>query len=171
MAKRSAADRVTRRGRPSKYGRPSQVLAVTLPHEVIRTLRKVHSDLGWAIVALVEKTGLPSRLAEAPAEAELVEMGAGVCLIVVNSDILRGLPGVQMIPLSRTQAFLALEPGRGMADLELAVLDRLERLRPGSREKPAMLRFRDRLRKWRRAPHWDFHGRTVILASPRRGKA
>lgn len=168
MATTSASGRrEKRRGRPSKYGRPGQVVAVTLPHEVIGALRKVHSDLGWAIVALVDKVRSTAKPADAPAEAELVKMGAGVCLIVVNPAILRGLPGVQMIPLSGTQAFLALEPGRGMADLEIAVLDRLESLPPGGREQQAMLRFRDRLRRWRRDSHWDFQGRSIILASPR----
>ena len=46
----------TRRGRPSKFGRPSQVVALTLPEDVLRGLRKVHSDVGWAIVSLLEKS-------------------------------------------------------------------------------------------------------------------
>lgn len=168
MAKKPArALRPMRRGRPSKYGRPSQVVAVTLPQEVIGALHGIHSDLGWAIVTLVEKNRLGARPAAASSEAELVEVGDGQRLIVINSDVFRGLPGVQIIPLSGTQAFLALEPGRGMADLELAVLDRLGRLVPSSREERALVRLRERLRKWRRDPHWRFQVRSIILASRR----
>ena len=36
------------------------------------------------------------------------------------------MPGVSLIPLSDGRAFLALERGKGVADLELAVLDRLD---------------------------------------------
>jgi hypothetical protein len=45
----------SKRGRPQKFGRPSQVVALTLPEDVLRGLRKIHHDLGWAIVALFEK--------------------------------------------------------------------------------------------------------------------
>jgi len=164
MAKKRPAPAPARRGRPSKYGRPSRVVAVTLPQEVIDTLREVHSDLGWAIVALVEKTRRIVQTASSHADAELVEIGDGQRLIVVHSAIFHALPGVQMIPLSSTQAFLALEPGRGMADLELAVLDRLERPGVSEREHQALGRLRDQLRRWRKDPHLHFQVRSIILA-------
>src|SRR5205814_914451 len=40
-----------KRGRPPKFGRPSRLVALTLPTQVIRGLRKLHPDLAWAIVA------------------------------------------------------------------------------------------------------------------------
>src|SRR5258708_31111973 len=62
-----------RRGRPSKFGRPSQVVALTLPEEVVRGLRNVHPDLGWAIVRLLEKASTRKPAAEAPEpDAELL---------------------------------------------------------------------------------------------------
>jgi hypothetical protein len=142
-------------------------VAVTLPQEVIDTLHGLHSDLGWAIVALVEKSRRISPPASPIVDAELVEIGDGQRLIVVNSAIFRALTGVQMVPLSGTQAFLALEPGRGMADLELAVLDRLERPVTSDRERSALVRLRDQLRKWRRDPHLQFQVRSIILVSKR----
>jgi len=39
------------------------------------------------------------------------------------------MPGVHIIPPGATRAFLALEPGRGMSDLEVAVIDRLDAVR------------------------------------------
>src|SRR5437762_3311080 len=63
-----------RRGRPSKFGRPSQVVALTLPEEAIQRLRKVHRDLGWAIVKLLDE-GSPRAAAredDVQPEVELV---------------------------------------------------------------------------------------------------
>jgi hypothetical protein len=67
-----------RRGRPSKFGRPSQVVALTLPQEVLAALRSIHRDPAWAIVQLVERLlaqGGPSRRQPAPAPVvELVHL-------------------------------------------------------------------------------------------------
>jgi hypothetical protein len=78
------------------------------------------------------------------------------------------LPGVRVVPLSGSQAFLALEPGRGMADLELAVIDRIERLAAGE-ERQAFERLRDRLRRWRRNRHLRFESRSIIIVLRERG--
>lgn len=165
-----------RRGRPPKYGSPSKILAVTLPEEVVAELGSIHDDLGWAIVRLVEqrRRGASAKDASAAtrrrvagatevAAAELVSVGGGQSLIVVNSAAVRSIPGVQMIPLSESEAFLALEPGRGMADLELAVQDRLEHLRKGSRERAAVERLLTQLRRWRRDTSMQCQPRAIIL--------
>src|SRR5262245_52778393 len=102
-----------RRGRPSKFGRPSQVVALTLPEEVVRGLRSIHPDLGWAIVRLVEKasTRKPATEKRQP-DAELVTIADRRCLIVVNRTVFKRLPGINIIPLHGNQAFLSLEIGR-----------------------------------------------------------
>ena len=151
------------RGRPPKYGRPSQVVAVTLPQQVVETLGRLHTDLGWAIVSLVERT---RRAASADSrDVQLVEVGDNQFLIVVNAAIFRTLPGVQIVPLSAEQAFLALAPGRGMTDLELAVRDRLEKLKGQSRERRAMTLLGDRLKEWRRDPRLRPESRSIIIVS------
>ena len=43
------------RGRPLKFGRPARLLALTLPDDVVKGLRRIHPDPGWAIVSLYEK--------------------------------------------------------------------------------------------------------------------
>ena len=48
-------------------------------------------------------------------------------LILVPPDVFDGLDGVSVIRLSDGRGFLALQPGKGYADLELAVVDRLDR--------------------------------------------
>ena len=164
-----------RRGRPPKYGTPSKIVAVTLPDDVVTELGGIHEDLGWAIVRLVEqrrqtpstkKAAADRRRAAGSSEvaaAELVSIGGGQSLIVVNSAAVRSIPGVQMIPLSETEAFLALEPGRGMSDLEIAVLDRIEHLRKGSKERGAVERLLSKLRRWRRDDSLACHPRAIIL--------
>lgn len=167
-----------RRGRPPKYGSPSQIVAVTLPQDVVEQLHGIHEDLGWAIVRLVEQrqrrgqalAPLPRKRRPAAdpgqvVEAELAAVAPGQALIVVNSAAVRSLPGVQLIPISDGQAFLALEPGKGMADLELAVLDRLESLPVGSRDRAAVESLLQRLRGWRRDERLSFHSRAIILVS------
>ena len=52
-------------------------------------------------------------------------------LILVKPDVFAGLNGVSVIPLSDGRGFLALDVGRGLADLEVAVVDRLDDARPG----------------------------------------
>lgn len=169
-----------KRGRPPKYGSPSKIVAVTLPEEVVTELEGIHDDLGWAIVRLTEQrrhaksAGIDAEpqtkrrriaAAKSVAAAELVSVGPGQSLIVVNSATVRTIPGVQMIPLSDTEAFLALEPGKGMADLELAVQDHIEKLRAGSREKAAATQLLTKLRRWRRDEALTFQPRAIILVS------
>lgn len=162
-----ARARPGRRGRPPKYGRPSQVVAVTLPLEIVAHLARLHSDLGWAIVTLVEKTRRTASPKSPATDAQLVRIGEGQFLIVVNSTMFHALPGVQMVPLSANQAFLALDPGRGMADLELAVLDRLTYLKAPNRERRALVRLMDQLRKWRHNRHLQFHTGSIIIVTRR----
>lgn len=170
------------RGRPPKYGAPSKIVAVTLPEDVVAELGDIHDDLGWAIVRLVEQRRRQSTpgadghkpphakartaaSAKSVAAAELVSVGADQSLIVVNSAVVRALPGVQMIPLSETEAFLALEPGRGLADLEVTVLDHIETLRAGSRDRVAAMDLLTKLRRWRRDTKLTFNSRAIILVS------
>jgi len=151
-----------KRGRPLKFGQPGQAVAVTLPSEVVRGLRKVHPDLGWAIVALFQKKRL-SLNGRPAADFELVKVAGRRSLIVVNRDVFKQLPGINVIPLHGNRAFLALEPGRGIADLELAVLDRLSDSAVDEAEHKALERLRSQLRKWRRDRTLRFEARAIIV--------
>jgi hypothetical protein len=164
------SERHAKRGRPPKFGRRGHVIAVTLPDDVVRGLRKVDQDLAWAIVSLFNKQPLPRpsnnghhRL---PEDAELVAVGGRRSLIVVNSEVFRDLPGISMIPLDHSnggRAFLALAPGQGMSDLELAVVDRLGAPAIAAREKQALERLRSSLREWRRDPALRCETKSIIV--------
>ena len=154
--------RRSKRGRPPKFGRPSRVVAITLPEETIRGLRNLHRDLAWAIVTLFEKQ--PPDMQQPPrADAELVSIADRRFLIVVNSAVVRTLPGVNIIPLNGHRAFLALDPGRGVADLELAVRDRLDAAAVPGPERRALESLRSLLSKWRRDRRLRAYSRAIIV--------
>src|SRR6266849_766836 len=98
----SAHDGRRRRGRPPKFGRRGQVVAITLPEEVVVGLRTLHPDLAWAIVTLFNKTAKSRTVSRQSADgAELVAVGGHRSLIVVPRQLFTDLdlPGVNILPL------------------------------------------------------------------------
>jgi hypothetical protein len=159
--------RPARRGRPPKFGRPSQVVALTLPEEVLDALRSLHRDPGWAIVQLVEQN-VGDRMQRRPprgpaALAELVHLPGRHALIVVQPQVFRRLPGVSTIPLADGRAFLAFDQAGGLADLEVAVLDRLELTPARSAERTQLIQVRDIVRSWRRNSALVFRTKSIIV--------
>lgn len=151
-------------GRPKKFGRPSRVVAFTLPEDVIDRLRRVHPDLGWAIVKVLDgqTPRRPARRDVQP-DVELVAVSERESLIVVNQEAIRNLPGVSIVPLSDNRAFLALDIDRGMSDLELVVGDRLAEGAPSARERQALEELQAHLRAWRQNRRLHVHTRAIIL--------
>lgn len=157
-----------RRGRPPKYGRPARVLALTLPEDVLAWLRGIHADPGWAIEMLFRRATRRNgarRQARLPRDgnAALVAVGGRQSLIVVDPKRFRHLRGVSTIRLTPASALLALRGSGGMADLELAVLDRLEAPHLAPAERRALLAIRRQLRDWRRSGRFRFSTRSIIL--------
>jgi hypothetical protein len=157
-----------RRGRPSKFGRPSQVVALTLPQEVLAALRSIHRDPAWAIVQLVERLlaqGGPSRRQPAPAPvAELVHLPRSRALIVVQPQIFERMPGIATIPLADGRAFLAFAEAGGLADLEVAILDRVESDAATSARRAQLVQARSIVRGWRRDRTLVFRPMRILVA-------
>jgi len=151
-----------RRGRPPKYGRPAQLVTLTLPDDVLAWLKTLHVDPAWAIVKLHEQASRRSR--KAPALAELMPLPERRALIMVNAEVLSHIPNVNIIPLSDGRGLLALKPGSGVADLEIAVIDRLESTGVPPAEREALLALRDKLREWRQQGV-RFEARAIVLAT------
>jgi hypothetical protein len=95
--------------------------------------------------------------------AQLVRFPGDRALITVRSDLFQEMPGVSPIPISDDRAFLALEPGKGVADLELFVIDRLEDKRIADVERAALLKLRQLLKQWRQEGI-RFESRSIIVA-------
>ena len=152
-----------RRGRPLKFGRPGQSVTLTLPGDVVDWLYTQHEDLAWAIVGLFEGRGAAPRKARlTTAVAELVQLPGRRALILVRPDLLRFVPGVSVVPLSDGRAFIALEAGGGVADLELAVLDRLDSTGVSVLERAQLIEFRQIIRDWRKQG-LKFQPRSILV--------
>jgi hypothetical protein len=147
-------------------------VAVTLPHDVVDWLASLDSDVGRAIVQLHDQTTRREPRAKRPEQpgAELVDVGDGRGLIVVDPRMIRGLAGVAAIPFGEGRAFLALEPFWTMADLELSVVDALDRGVADAARRTALVQFRDQLRDWRNDRSVALEPRAIIVAG-RRPKA
>ena len=151
-----------RRGRPPKFGRPAQLVTLTLPDDVVAWLSTVDPDLGWAIVKVYER--MTKGRSKRPSDiADLVQLPGDRALILVQPEPFRHLKGVSIIPLSDGRGFLALESGRGVSDLELAVIDRLESPALGAAEREALSHLRELLKQWRK-DGVRFESRSIIVA-------
>jgi hypothetical protein len=154
------------RGRPPKFGRPSKVVTLTLPQDVLDSLRTVHRDLGWAIVRLVESTGgdgAANRSSGPHPLAELAHLPGKRALIVVQPEAVRGLRGISPIPLADGRAFLAFDHGGGLADLEVAIVDTLEATPRHSRQSAQLMQLRDIVRAWRRDHRLSVRSKSIIV--------
>lgn len=160
------------RGRPLKFGRPAQLLALTLPHDVVRGLRRIHPDPAWAIVSLYEGRGEKAHhLPQASgARAELARLSPDSALIVVDPQLIQSVPGVSVVPVAAGRAFLAFGEGRGLADLEVAVLDRLQAEQMSATERKQLTALHRQIREWRRSRNLRFSTRSIIIVErmPRR---
>lgn len=155
-----------KRGRPQKFGRAAQLISLTLPRDVIDWLEGIDDDMGWALVKMHERATKPRK---ANGEvAQLVRFPGDRALIQVRADLFNEIPGVALIPLSEGRAFLALDAGKGVADLELLVLDRLEDKRVGSTERAALVKLRQFLKQWRQ-DGIRFESRSIIIAHGMQG--
>jgi hypothetical protein len=161
-----AGDPNRKRGRPQKFGRAAQLISLTLPRDVIDWLEAIDDDMGWAIVKMHDRA---TRTRKPDFDvAQLVRFPGDRALIQVRAELFSDMPGVSLIPLSDGRAFLALESGTGVADLELVVLDRLEGKRVPVAERTALLRLRQLLKQWRQEGI-HFETRTIIVARGKKG--
>ncbi len=156
-----------RRGRPLKFGRPTRPLSISLPDDVIEWLESLDSDPAWAIVSLFEKARARQAGTAPRAPAELVQLPGRRALILVTPDVFDGLAGVSVIRLSDGRGFLALQPGKGYADLELAVVDRIDSADITPERRKALAEIRAQLREWRQSG-LVFEARSILVVERER---
>jgi uncharacterized protein YjiS (DUF1127 family) len=155
----------TLRGRPLKFGRPARLLALTLPHDVVHGLRGIHPDPAWAIVSLYERLGGKARHPhrQRRSRIELAQLSPDSALIVVDPQLIQSVPGVSVVPMAAGRAFLAFGEGRGLADLEVAVLDRLDKGKDSPIVRQELTVLYRRIRGWRRSRRLRFSTRSIII--------
>jgi hypothetical protein len=108
-----------RRGRPRKFVRPSRPVTVTLPEDVIATLRAIDADIGRAIVRLAE----PHAGATPEGPAVLRTFGARSVIIVPRNTLLGERTGVELVPLPDGRALIAFDERLSAPQIELRVAD------------------------------------------------
>jgi hypothetical protein len=157
------------RGRPLKYGRPARLVAITLPEDTITALRQIDGDLGRAIVLLVDAVAGSRDPATKRPIVTYEKVGRRRSLIVVDRDAVKGVPGCELIPISEDRAFLALAEGRGLSDLELAIVDRLSDHSVTGRQRDGLEALRRTLMDCRRADDVEVEPRSIFVVekSPR----
>lgn len=161
-----------KRGRPPKFGRPARLMALTLPDDVVAWLQRINADPAWAIVSLFEQQHRRAKGRDrSHPDVQLVSIGPRRALIVVPQAAFVALPGVSVVPLNAGRAFLALEPGKGMAELELAVVDRLDEPGLTPTEERVLDSLRRHLRAWRKEKTLAFATRSIIVVERLKGPA
>jgi hypothetical protein len=136
---------------------------MTLPHDVIQGLRQINTDLGYAVVTLVDAFGEPKDVERKRPIVDFVSVGRRRSLIVVDREAFRDLPGCELIPLSADRAFLSLEDGRTLPDLELSVVDRLADPALGSSQRQALEALRRALKECRCARDIEVEPRSILV--------
>jgi hypothetical protein len=130
-------------GRPPKFHGPSRVVTMTLPDATLRDLAAIDQDRARAIV---EATRIAAALrrgggGEAGASPVAVErVASGTALITVPfSRLLAAIPGLALIEFQPGRYLVVVEPGRELPDVEIAVLDALDRIEEAGGEERAIL--------------------------------
>lgn len=160
MHRKRAVQERRKRGRPPKFGRPARTVAVTLPEDVIETLRAADPDVGRAIVRLVATAATRGDTEGLPVHAQRT---AGLqSVIFVDPNVLPPLPRCSLMRIGQDRAFIALEPGAGLADLEVVVIDELSKPQAESQRRGLQV-LRTALRKWRTDPRVTVHERAIVV--------
>jgi len=153
-------------GRPPKFGRPSRAVTMTLPEDVLQRLAALDSDLGRAIVTLVERNGAPRVRAVAP--AELSSYGNHAVIIVTPVKALKRIAGVELVPIGNGRALISLTAPHSVPRLELAVRDALERGDVTDLERQTLQAIAGILRHTRSTRGIAVAERTIIVVESKR---
>ena len=148
-----------RRGRPSKFGRPSHPVTVTLPDDVVTAFRAVDSDLSRAIVHLSETASVRS---EGPAVA-LSRYGQSAVIVLTPNRAIEQLPGVALVPLPDGRALISLDRDTSVAEFEVMVRDALDGDGNTPDERTSLQLLGDLLRSARRSRNVRLSERSIIV--------
>jgi hypothetical protein len=153
-----------RRGRPRKFGRPAEPVTITLPDDVVQSLRVVDPDLSRAIVRLAERSR-GSIVARPP--VELTHYGHSAVIVVTPIKAIRRLAGVALVPLPDGRALISLDQQVGVAEFEVMVGDALDADGVPPPERAVLESLRDILREARRSRRIRLRERSIIVLESR----
>ena len=119
-------------------------MTLTLPSRLVDLLRAEDPDLSRAVSNGLDAHAVPRRLI-----VDVMRVGRRESLIIINPMLLPTLRDCSFIRLAADRAFIALKPSGTLADLALAVADRLEDADVTRQQKAALRALRRALRTWR----------------------
>ena len=149
-----------RRGRPSKFGRPSQSVTITLPDDVVEALRAVDPDLSRAIVRVAEAGG--AAMTPRP-DVELTHYGRSAVIVLKPTRAVDRLPGVALVPLPDRRALISLDKDKGIAEFEVLVRDALDGDMASPADRATLQQLGDILRSARRSRRVRLSQRSIIV--------
>jgi hypothetical protein len=152
-----------KRGRPHKFGRPARTIAITIPEDIIEALQRTDTDLGRAVVALVDDGGAASFHAAGTEPVGVAPAESRHFLSVVDPRGFPPLPGCSLLRIAADRALITLTPGARLADLELQIIDRLAEIDTGSPEHRSLLALRGALKGWRTNQRIAVLERSIIV--------
>jgi hypothetical protein len=154
-------------GRPRKFGRPSRAVTVTLPEDVLTRLGLLDTDLGRAIVTLVERRGARAR-GRVVKPAEIASYGRHAVIIVTPVNALKRIAGVQLVPIGNGRALISLERTHSVPEFELGVGDVLSQGEITEGERRTLGAIADILKQTRRSRRVMLEERTIIVFEMKR---
>lgn len=157
--RQAAKSGTPRRGRPTKFGRPSRAVTLTLPTDVIAALTSVDADLSRAIVRVAET--LPLKPSHGP--AELAAYGNRAVITVPNVRSLRHRIGIELVPLSNGRALISYDERLTVPQLELRLLDALADPALDTAERELFQALAHILRDARQAPDVQLRERQIVV--------
>ncbi len=149
-----------RRGRPPKFGRPSQPVTITLPDDVVAAFRAVDRDLSRAIVHVAETAG--PRMSPRP-DVELTHYGHSAVIVLKPSKAVARLPGVALVPLPDGRALISLDADTGIAEFEVRVRDALDGAPASHADRATLQQLGDILRTARHSRRVKLSQRNIIV--------
>jgi hypothetical protein len=152
-------------GRPPKFGRPSRAVTVTLPEDVLTRLGGLDTDLGRAIVALVERRRTHVRAVK---PAEMASYGNHAVIIVTPVPALKRIAGVQLVPIGNGRALISLKRTHSVPEFELELGDALARGDVSRLERQTLEAIAEILKHGRRSRRVMLEERTIIVFEVKR---
>jgi hypothetical protein len=119
-------------------------MTLTLPSRLVDLLRAEDPDLSRAVSNRLDPHPVPRKLI-----VDVMRVGRRESLIIINPTLLPTLRDCSFIRLAADRAFIALKPSGTLADLALAVADRLEDADITRQQRTALRALRRALRTWR----------------------
>jgi len=136
-------------GRPRKFSEPSRPITITLPATTLRQLQQIDSDRGRAIVKLA-KNAAPESAGQAG--VEIVEISDDSGLVVIGpAPSLRKIDFLQLVEVAPARFLLALAPGHGFHQLEIALTDLMDDLPAENGERLLISRLLGHIRAFRKS--------------------